>query len=75
MVIEDSNDAFDLLSAFMAKDDDEEVTLLDIKQNLNSYSLKRLTGLASILIYSLVELINEKEFWGETLEVSKNKKL
>lgn len=55
MLIEDVNDTFFSIFTFMAKSDDEddkEVTLHDIKQNLNHYSQKRLKGLASVLIDS-----------------------
>lgn len=56
----------------MAMSDDEEVSFLDIKLNLNNYSLKRVKGLASALIDFFVDLTNEKGLWNETLEVSKN---
>lgn len=61
MVNEDSYDAFNSLFAFMAKSYDEDVNLLNIKQNLNNYSLKRIKGLASSSIDSLVEITNKKD--------------
>lgn len=42
IAIKDSDDAFDSLFAFMTKSKDEEKTLLDIKQDLNNYSLRKL---------------------------------
>lgn len=44
IVTKDSDDSFDSLFAFIAKyddKDDEEVSLIDIKQNLNNYFLEK----------------------------------
>lgn len=51
MIVVDDDGVFNSHFPFMAKlndDKDEEVTLLDIKQNLDKYSLKKLKGLANV---------------------------
>ena len=46
--------------AFMAhsenEDDEDKVTLLDMKHDLNTYSLKKLRTLANVMIDSVIEL-------------------
>lgn len=41
-------------------DEDDEVNPLNIKQNLNNYTYKKLIKLANVLINSLCELTVEK---------------
>lgn len=63
MVTEDSNDAFDSLFEFMAKlvdKDDEKVKLIDIKKNLNNYSLKSLKTLGSALMTPCMSLLMKR---------------
>lgn len=59
MVVEDEESVFNSLFALMEKSDDkddEEVTFLDIKENLKDYSLKEPKSLDSILIYGFCDL-------------------
>ncbi|XP_049360750.1 uncharacterized protein LOC125825454 [Solanum verrucosum] len=50
LVVQDDANIFDGMFAFMAKsddeDDEEKVTLFDLKKNLNTYSIRRLRNLA-----------------------------
>ena len=52
MVIQDGAKVFDGMYALMAKSDEEDdvdkFTLLDFKQNLNTYSVRRLRRLADV---------------------------
>uniref|UniRef100_A0A0V0IPX0 Putative ovule protein n=1 Tax=Solanum chacoense TaxID=4108 RepID=A0A0V0IPX0_SOLCH len=68
----------DGLFAFMAKSDDEDnedkVTLLDIKQNLNTYSVRRLRNLANVLIDSVIELTTEKDSMNISLDILSEEK-
>lgn len=78
MAIKVDEDVFDSLFTLMAKsidDADEEVTLLDIKQNLNVYSIKKLKRLASVLIDSLCELAAEKDFLNKSPNIFQNEKI
>ncbi|PHT89522.1 hypothetical protein T459_04635 [Capsicum annuum] len=49
-------------------DEDEPVTLLEIKENLKDYSLSRLKSLDSMVIDSLNKIIKDKENLKEVLE-------
>lgn len=42
-------------------DEDNSMTLYDIKENLKDYSLSKLKSLASVMIYSLDDLDKVKE--------------
>ncbi|XP_010319649.2 kinetochore protein SLK19-like [Solanum lycopersicum] len=65
MVVQDVDNIFNEMFSFMAKSDDEDdenkVTILDFKQNLNTYSLKRLRKLANVLIDGVIELTSERD--------------
>lgn len=64
IVMEDEVQVFDLLFVLMAETDDNEdepVTLLDIKENLKNCSLNKLRSLASVLSDSMNELFKDKE--------------
>lgn len=50
-------------------DEEKEVTVLDIKQNLNVYSLKKLRKLANIFIDSLCDLTTEKDYLCDSLDI------
>ncbi|XP_047257487.1 uncharacterized protein LOC124889575 [Capsicum annuum] len=52
----------------MANSDDDEVTLLDTKENLKNYSLKELKFLTTMLIDTINELTKDKECWKKDLE-------
>ena len=43
------------------EDDEDKATLLDFKQNLNTYSIKRLRRLANILIDFVIELTSVRD--------------
>ena len=43
------------------EDDEDKVTLLDLKYNLNTYSLKKLRKLANFMIDSVIELTSERD--------------
>lgn len=64
MALEGSENTYNSLFALMARLDDEEedaVTHLTIKQNLNDYTPKKLRKLANILIDSLCDLTIKKD--------------
>lgn len=48
---------------------DEMITLDNLKQNLNAYSFKKLRKLVVVLIDSLSELSNKKNFWNNSLDI------
>ena len=62
--VKDDENVFDGMFRFMEKYDDEEgeekIIILDIKQNLNVGSIRRLRNLANILIESGIELTTAK---------------
>lgn len=53
----------------------KKVTLLNIKQNLKDYSLKKLKSLANVLIDSLCDIKKEKYFLKVSLDDFENKKI
>ena len=65
VVVQDEENEFDGLVSFMAKSDDEDkdkqVTVFEIKRNLNTYSFRRLKNLANVLIDTIKVLITEKD--------------
>lgn len=67
-VIDDKN-VFDGMFTFMAKSDNEEdqenVTLYDLKQNLNAYYVRKLRNLANVLIDSVIESTIEKKLYEQ----------
>lgn len=71
VVVKDKAPVFDLLFSLMADyqaDEDNPVTLYDIKEDLKDYSLSKLKPLASVLIDSLNNLAKGKEDMKEALE-------
>lgn len=50
------------------EDDEDEVTLLDIKKKLNILSVRRLRKPANILIDSIIELMIEKDSMNNSLD-------
>ena len=74
VVIQNEANVFNEMFALMSLSDDEDkVTLLDFKQNLNTYSLKRLRRLANVLIDFVIELTPERDFMNADFEsVSEN---
>jgi len=73
LAVQDNANVLDGLFALMAKlddeDDEDKVTLFDIKQNLNSYSVRRLRNLANVLIESIIELTTEKDSMNISLDL------
>lgn len=64
MAIEDNDMSFNSMFAFMSKsnkDEEDEVTFLDIKKNLKDYNLKELRSLENILIDSFCDLSKAKD--------------
>ncbi|XP_049372851.1 uncharacterized protein LOC125837822 [Solanum verrucosum] len=72
MVVKDDENVFDGLFALMAKSDSEEdkqkVTLLDLKQNLNTYFVRMLRNVADVLIDSVIKLTAEKDSMNNSLD-------
>ena len=72
LVIQNEANIFDGLFSFMAKSDDENdedgVTLLNIKKNLYTLSVRRLRKLANILIDFVKELTTEKDSMNSSLD-------
>ncbi|XP_019246379.1 PREDICTED: uncharacterized protein LOC109226028 [Nicotiana attenuata] len=67
MAVESEAAEYDSIFALMAKldedeevDDEDEVNFLDVQRNLKSYSHKKLTSLANVLIDAYHSLINDK---------------
>ena len=58
--------------AFMAhsenKEEEDKVTLLDMKHDPNTYSLKKLRTLANVMIESVIELTSERDIINVELE-------
>ncbi|XP_069150821.1 uncharacterized protein [Solanum lycopersicum] len=58
--------------AFMAhtenEEEDDNVTLLDMKNDLNNYSLKKLRTLANVMIDSVIELTSERDIMNDELD-------
>ena len=50
------------------EDDEDKVTLLDMKHDLNTYSLKKLRTLANVMIDSVIELTSERDIMNVELE-------
>ena len=73
VVVHDETNIFNEMFTFMAQSDDEDaedkVTLLDIKQNLNTFSLKRLRKLANVMIDSVIELTSERVSMNTVFEI------
>ncbi|XP_015054944.1 uncharacterized protein LOC107001389 [Solanum pennellii] len=65
VVVHGEDNVFNEMFAFMAQsdevDEEDKVTLLDFKQNLNTYTLKRPRRLANVLIDSVMDLTSERD--------------
>ena len=70
---------FDAIFVLMAKSDDEEdeeeVTLSDLKQNLHVYCVKKLRILAAVLIDSIIESTTETELMNNSLDIFHEEKV
>ena len=74
-----SDDSEHCVEDFMAKSDDEEdeeeVTLSDLKQNLHVYCVKKLRILAAVLIDSIIESTTETELLNNSLDILHEEKV
>ncbi|XP_069151836.1 uncharacterized protein [Solanum lycopersicum] len=72
VVVHEEETIFNEMFAFMAhsenEDDEDKVTLLDMKHDLNTYSLKKLRTLANVMIDSMVELTSERYIMNAELK-------
>ena len=75
LVVQYNANVFDVLFSFMEKLDNEvKVTLLDLQQNLNTYSFRRLRNLDSALIDSFIELTIEKDSMNNSIDILSNER-
>lgn len=72
--VKDDEELLDSMFAFMQKQDNEEVTLSDFKQNVNSFSIKNFRNLVVVLIDSIIDLITEKNLLNNSLEIFQDEK-
>ncbi|XP_015084274.1 uncharacterized protein LOC107027691 [Solanum pennellii] len=72
VVVYEEETIFNEMFVFMAhsenEDDEDKVTLLDMKHDLNTYSLKKLRTLANVMIDSVIELTSERDIMNAELE-------
>ena len=72
VVVHEEETIFNEMFAFIAhsenEDDEDKVTLLDMKHDLNIYSLKKLRTLANVMIDSVIELTSERAIMNAELE-------
>lgn len=73
LVVKDDDEFFDNMFAFMAQSD--EVTLLDLKENLDLYSIKKFKKLACVLVDSICESTAEKDLLNSSLDVSQDENI
>ena len=50
------NEIFDFMDHSENEDDGDKITLLDLKHDLNTFSLKKLRTLSNVMIDSVIEL-------------------
>ena len=63
------NEMFALMAHTENEEEDNQVTLLDMKNDLDKYSLKKLRTLAKVTIYSVIELTSERDTMNAELEI------
>ena len=72
VVVHEEETIFNEMFSFMAhsenEDDEYKVTLLGMKHDLNTYSLKKLRTLANVMIDSMVELTSERYIMNAELK-------
>ena len=72
MVFHEEETIFNEMFAFMAHSENEEeedkVTLFDMKHDLNTYSLNKLRTLANFMIDSVIELTSKRHIMNAELE-------
>ncbi|KAK4731298.1 hypothetical protein R3W88_024286 [Solanum pinnatisectum] len=73
LTVKDDENVFNTMFTLMEKSDDEEskkeVTLSDIKQDLHTYSVKKLRNLEAIWIDSITELMTENDLMNNSLDI------
>ncbi|KAK4729569.1 hypothetical protein R3W88_022557 [Solanum pinnatisectum] len=78
MAVNDDEIVFNSIFSLMAKSDDEddqdEITLFDLKSDLDTLSIKRLRKLIVVLIDSVDELTNENVMLSEKLSLCEDEK-
>ncbi|XP_049347721.1 uncharacterized protein LOC125812241 [Solanum verrucosum] len=78
MAVKDEENVFNSMFSLMAKSDDEddkdEVTLFDLKNDLDTLSIRRLRKLVAVLIDSVDELTTENFILSENLNRSEDEK-
>ncbi|XP_069144523.1 spindle pole body component 110-like [Solanum lycopersicum] len=62
------NEIFALMAHTADEEEDNQVTLLDMKNDLDKYSLKKLRTLAKVMIDSVIELTSEKDTMNAELD-------
>ena len=62
------NEMFALMAHTKNEEEDNQVTLLDMKNDLDKYSLKKLRTLAKVMIDSVIELTSERDTMNAELE-------
>ena len=72
VVVHEKDTIFNEVFAFMAhsenKEEEDKVTLLDMKHDLNTYSLKKLRTLANVMIDSVIDLTSERDIMNVELD-------
>ena len=64
----DFNEMFALMAHTENEEEDDQVTLLDMKNDLDNYSLKKLRTLAKVMIDSVIELTSERDTMNADLD-------
>ena len=62
------NEMFALMSHTENEEEDNQVTLLDMKNDLDKYSLKKLRTLAKVMINFVIELTSERDTMNVELD-------
>ena len=68
------NEMFTLMAHTGNEEEDNQVTLLDMKNDLDKYSLKKLRTLAKVMIGSVIELTSERDTMNAELDSLTGKK-
>ena len=78
VAVHEEETIFNEMFAFMAhtenEEEDDKVTLLDMKNDLNNYSLKKLRRMTKVMIDSVIELTSERDIMNAELDSLTGKK-
>ena len=69
------NEMFALMAHAENEEEDDKVTLLDMKNDLNNYSLKKLRRMTKVMIDSVIELTSERDIMNAELDSLTEKKV